>query len=72
VGLPLYVSPATQSEYASLSWSSATGQFFSVQYSTNLANEFMGMLQSNLLATPPTNFLAVPVTNNHVYYRLRF
>jgi alpha-tubulin suppressor-like RCC1 family protein len=72
VGLPLNLSPATQPGYANLSWSSTTGAYFSVEYSTNLAQGFTGLLQSNVLATPPTNIITVPVTNASFFYRLRF
>jgi hypothetical protein len=29
-------------------------------------------VQSNILATPPTNTIAVPMTNDRSFYRLRF
>jgi alpha-tubulin suppressor-like RCC1 family protein len=72
VGLPLNMAAGTQPGYANLSWSSVTGEYFSVEYSTNLAKGFTGVLQSNLLATPPTNLVTVPMTNDHSYYRLKF
>ncbi len=72
VGLPLNAAADAQPGYADLTWSSATGQYFSVEYSANLANGFTATLQSNILATPPTNSFTVPATNNHGYYRLRF
>jgi hypothetical protein len=67
-----YLLRTNQPGYANLSWSSATGEYFSVEYSTNLAKGFTGVLQSNLLATPPTNLVTVPMTNDHSYYRLKF
>ena len=72
VGLPLNVAAGSQPGYANLSWSSATGQYFSVEYSTNLANGFTGVWQGNILATPPTNLVTVPTTNSPAYYRLKF
>ena len=56
---------------ADLSWSSATGQYFAIEYTTSLANRFIGG-QSNILATPPTNIVSVPATNSSYFYRLRF
>ncbi len=72
IGLPLNVAAGNQPGSANLSWSSATGEYFSVEYSTNLAAGFTGMLQSNILATPPANLLAVPATDDHRFYRLKF
>jgi alpha-tubulin suppressor-like RCC1 family protein len=71
VGLPLKVTASAQPGYADLSWSSATGAYFSVEYATSLANGFT-TLQSNLLATPPANVVTVPMTNAFGYYRLKF
>ena len=64
--------PAAQPGYVNLTWSSATGEYFSVEYSTNLAKGFAGERQSNILATPPTNLVTVPLTNGRGYYRLKF
>ena len=61
-----------QPGYTDLRWSSSTGEYFSVEYSTNLANGFSTTLQSNILATPPTNVVTVPLTNSQVFYRLKF
>ena len=72
VGLPLNISATALPGYANLTWSSTTGAYFSVEYSTDLAKGFTGVLQSNLLATPPTNLVTVPMTNDHAYYRLKF
>jgi alpha-tubulin suppressor-like RCC1 family protein len=72
VGLPLNVAASAQPGHADLSWPSAIGEYFTVQYSTNLANGFASTLQSNILATPPTNLVTVPMTNDHCYYRLKF
>jgi hypothetical protein len=72
VGLPLNVAAGAQPGYANLSWPSATGEYFTVQYSTNLADGFTSTLQSNILATPPSNQVTVPMTNDHCYYWLKF
>lgn len=53
-----------------LSWDTAAGEYFSIEYSTNLAAGFTSVLQSNLLSTPPAN--SVIVTNDPGYYRLKF
>jgi alpha-tubulin suppressor-like RCC1 family protein len=71
VGLPLRIQPG-QSGYADLSWSSATGEFFTVECATNLPGSFNGVVQSNILATPPRNLVTVPTTNGNRYYRLKF
>ena len=71
VPLPLNVAGGSPG-FANLSWSSATGEYFSVEYSTNLASGFTTILQSNILATPPTNLVTLPTTSGHGYYRLKF
>jgi hypothetical protein len=35
-------------------------------------NGFTGVVQSNILATPPTNTFNVPLTNAPCFYRLVF
>jgi alpha-tubulin suppressor-like RCC1 family protein len=72
VGLPLNISANALRGYADLTWSSTTGAYFSIEYSTNLTKGFTGVLQTNLLATPPTNLLSVLMANDHAYYRLKF
>jgi alpha-tubulin suppressor-like RCC1 family protein len=72
VGLPLSVAAAVQPGYVDLTWSSATGEYFTVEFSTDLVTGFTTALQSNILATPPTNRVTVPATNAQSYYRLRF
>ncbi len=72
VGLPLNLSSAAAPGYANLSWSSTTGAYFSVEYTTNLSAGFSSVLQNNILATPPTNLVTVPMTNARSYYRLKF
>jgi alpha-tubulin suppressor-like RCC1 family protein len=69
--LPLNVAKNVQPGFADLGWSSATGQYFAVEYTTNLMNGFSGG-PSNILATPPTNVFTVPATNGSYFYRLRF
>ena len=69
--LALNLGKSLQPGLADLRWSSATGQYFAIEYTTNLANGFIGG-QSNILATPPTNVMNVPFTNGNYFYRLRF
>ncbi len=71
VGLPLNVM-ASRPGYVDLSWSSATGQFFNLECSTNLAGGFSTTLLTNILATPPTNVVTLPMTNPAAIFRLRF
>jgi alpha-tubulin suppressor-like RCC1 family protein len=72
VGLSLNVSAESRPGYADLTWPSAAGEFFSIVYSTNLSSGFSSVLQSNILATPPVNQIAVPTGNAQGYYRLKF
>jgi alpha-tubulin suppressor-like RCC1 family protein len=72
VGLPLKIQPSAQPAYADLSWSSATGEFFTIEYATDFLSGFTGVVQTNILATPPQNVVPVPTTNGSRYYRLRF
>ena len=72
VGLPLKIQPGAQSGDADLSWSSATGEFFNVEYTTNVASAFSTLLLTNVLATPPANVVTVTVTNGTRFYRLKF
>ncbi len=58
--------------FANLRWNSATGEYFSIECATNLMTGFNGVLESNLLATPPTNTVTLPATNGNRYYRLKF
>ena len=71
-GLPLKLSPAGQPGYVNLAWSSTTGAYFTVQYTTNLLAGFSTVLQSNILATPPTNAFTAPGSDVKGYYRLKF
>jgi hypothetical protein len=57
--------------FANLSWSCSTGEFFNVEFSTNLAKGFVTW-QTNLLATPPTTVVPAPLTTGASFYRLRF
>jgi alpha-tubulin suppressor-like RCC1 family protein len=72
VGLSLNAAVSARTGFADLSWSSATGEYFTIQSSTNLVDGFSSTLQSNILATPPTNLVTVPVTSDHEFYRLKF
>ena len=72
VGRLLKVAAGAQPGQASLAWPSAAGEFFSIEFTTNLAQGFSGTLQANLLATPPTNVVMVPMTNAQTFYRLKF
>jgi hypothetical protein len=56
---------------ADLRWPTATGEYFSVEYTASPAEGF-SVLRSNLLATPPANTLTLPATNPSSFYRLRF
>src|SRR5882724_11546850 len=71
VPLAVNIAPSIQPGHADLSWSSATGEYFSVQFTTNLATGFVGTLQSNILATPPTNVVTLPLPNGSGFYRLK-
>jgi alpha-tubulin suppressor-like RCC1 family protein len=71
VALPLNIT-VSQPGFADLSWSSTTGQFFNVEYSANLAAGFKDTLLTNILATPPTNVVTVPLTNASSVFRLAF
>ncbi len=71
VPLPLNMT-ISQPGFANLAWASATGQYFAVECSTNLASHFTATLQSNILATPPANWISVPATNGPTFYRLKF
>ncbi|MGH7969534.1 MAG: RCC1 domain-containing protein, partial [Limisphaerales bacterium] len=72
VGLSVTLTPGIQPGYANLSWSSSTGEFFTIEYTTDLASGFTNSWQSNILATPPTNTASVPVTAPRGFYRLKF
>jgi alpha-tubulin suppressor-like RCC1 family protein len=71
VPLLLNLQKSLQAGWVDLSWSSATGEYFTVEYATNLTSGFTGM-QRDILATPNTNRITVPATNGTGYYRLRF
>ena len=71
VGLPLKVIDSAQPGNIDLTWASATGEYFSIQYPTNLAVGFTDLLQSNPLATPPTHQVTLPMTGAQGYFRLK-
>jgi hypothetical protein len=70
--LPLRIQPGAQPGNAVLSWTSATGEFFDVEYSTNVLAGFTRVLLTNVPSTPPINLITVPVTNGVRFYQLRF
>ena len=69
--LPLHLEKAAQPGFADLKWNSAAGEYFAIEYTTNLQISFTGG-PSNILATPPANTFTVPATNPSYFYRLRF
>ena len=69
--LPLKLQNNVAPGFADLKWTSSTGQYFAIEYSTNLAAGFT-TIQSNILATAPANTFTLPVTNQNSYFRLRF
>jgi alpha-tubulin suppressor-like RCC1 family protein len=71
VPLPLKLQKSGQPGFADLQWTSATGEYFTVECSTNVASGFFAW-QSNVLATPPANTITVSATNGSAFYRLRF
>jgi alpha-tubulin suppressor-like RCC1 family protein len=70
VPLPLNLQKSVQAGSVNLNWNSHTGEYFSVECSTNLS--LWTIVQSDVLATAPTNTVTVPTTNTACYYRLRF
>jgi alpha-tubulin suppressor-like RCC1 family protein len=72
VGLSLKIQRSLQPGYADLSWTSSTGEYFAIEYATNLLAGFTQVMQTNVLATPPANVVTVVATNGNRYYRLRF
>ncbi|HXT41353.1 MAG TPA: RCC1 repeat-containing protein, partial [Candidatus Angelobacter sp.] len=72
VGLSLNIRPNLQPGQYDLRWASATGEFFNVEYTTNLTTGFGALLLTNVLATPPTNSVTVTATNAGRFYRLKF
>jgi alpha-tubulin suppressor-like RCC1 family protein len=71
VGLPLSLRPSIQPGHVDLSWASANGEFFNVEYTTNLTSGFSTLLLTNVQGTPPTNLVTLPATNGAGFYRLR-
>ncbi len=72
VPLPLGLQPSLQQGQVDMTWQSATGEFFTVQYTTNLLDGFVGTLPTNILATPPTNTFTLPVMGDRCFFRLKF
>lgn len=71
VGLPLNMEQTVPGS-VDLYWKTSTGEYFSIEYTTNIIAGFKGLLQSNILANPPTNTVTLPMTNDRCYYRLKF
>jgi len=71
VPLPLRVEKSLQPGAVDLTWTSGLGEYFAIEYTTNLLNGFVTW-QSDILATPNNNRITVPMTNGTVYYRLKF
>ncbi|MGH7968770.1 MAG: RCC1 domain-containing protein, partial [Limisphaerales bacterium] len=69
VPLSLLVQPGADPGSVDLSWTSATGEYFTVESAANLASGF-APVQSDILATPPANHVTVPATNGIGLYRL--
>src|SRR5712671_545596 len=63
VALPLSMKGSVQPGSVDLAWSSATGEYFTIESTTNLVNGFTSVEQSDILATPPQNLVTVPATN---------
>jgi alpha-tubulin suppressor-like RCC1 family protein len=72
VAKPLNLKSSAQPGCVDLSWNSGAGEYYTVQYTTNLAQGFPGVFQSNILSTPPVNTLTVPATNAWGHFRLAF
>jgi alpha-tubulin suppressor-like RCC1 family protein len=72
VALPLSMKSNVQPGSVDLSWSSAAGEYFTIESTTNLLNGFTTVEQSDILATPPANTITFGVTNKNRFYRLRF
>lgn len=70
-GLSLDVGPGAPGSL-DLRWKSGTGEFFSIEYTTNLLEGFTEVLQSNIQANPPITTVTVPLTNDRGFYRLAF
>jgi len=69
--LQLNLDKNVQPGFVDLKWSSATGEYFAIEYTTDLAIGFTAG-PINILATPPANTITVPATNGSCFYRLRF
>jgi alpha-tubulin suppressor-like RCC1 family protein len=70
--LSLNAKRSAQPDHADLSWTSNTGEFFNVEYATNLHTGFTFLTFTNVQATPPTNVIIVPFTNGAAFYRLKY
>ncbi len=72
VPLSLNLRPSGQQGQVNLIWPSATGEYFTIQYSTNLLDGFTATLPTNILGSFPTNVFTLPMTNDRCFYRLKF
>jgi hypothetical protein len=54
-----------------LSWSSAVGEYFTVEYKADLASDFQ-IVRSNILASPNVTTFTTPAMNRGGFYRLKF
>jgi alpha-tubulin suppressor-like RCC1 family protein len=71
VALPLKIQRGLQPGQFDVTWTTANGEFFNLDYSTNFAAGFTTLL-TNVQATPPANTFTLPATNTAGFYRLRF
>ncbi len=72
VDLSLNMQPSIEVGSADLSWKSSTGEYFCIEYTTNIMDGFTNIFQSNILANPPTSTVTVPMIDRQGYYRLTF
>jgi alpha-tubulin suppressor-like RCC1 family protein len=70
VGLALNIQPSAEAGHVDLTWNSSVGEFFNIEYATNLSAGFTTTF-TNVQATPPANTITVPATAIG-FYRLRF
>jgi hypothetical protein len=67
----LKIQPSAKPGHADLVWASSTGEYFTLESTTNLQAGFTQVLQTNILATPPQNVVSMP-TDGSRFYRLRY
>jgi alpha-tubulin suppressor-like RCC1 family protein len=71
VPLPLKIQKSAADGSMDLSWSSNVGEYFTVEYKTDLASDFQ-IVRSNILATPNITTFTAPATSGVGFYRLKF